>query len=186
MKDLYRGTLVRLTSETPEKMAEAFASWDRDTEMHRLADSEPAQFWSQKKLKEFLEKREEQEQAFRFMIRTMEDDKLIGQVSLWVNSWTHSEAWLGIVIGDRDYWGKGYGTDAMRLIVQYGFMELNLRRISLALHSYNTRALKSYEKVGFKMEGTMRGEVLREGKRTDSFFMGILREEWLAFLGAMS
>ena len=64
------------------------------------------------------------------------------------------------------------------------FIELNLRRISLGLHAYNERALKSYEKVGFKMEGRMRGEGWRDGVRYDSLWMGILREEWLALQGA--
>jgi RimJ/RimL family protein N-acetyltransferase len=67
----------------------------------------------------------------------------------------------------------------MRLIVQYGFIELNLRRISLGLHAYNERALKTYEKVGFKFEGRMHGEGLRDGVRFDSLWMGILREEWM-------
>jgi RimJ/RimL family protein N-acetyltransferase len=182
MKDLYRGALVRLASESPEALAQAFAKWGRDSEFHRLADSDPAQLWSEKKIKERIEKNSEKnlQQAFRFSIRALAEDKFIGVVSLWVRSWTDSEAWLGILVGERDYWSKGYGTDAMRLIVQYGFLELNLRRISLGLHAYNERALKSYEKVGFKLEGRMRGEGLRDGVRYDSLWMGILREEWLA------
>jgi len=186
MKDIYRGTLVRLGSESPEVMAKAFANWDRDTEMHRLADEDPAQLWSEKKLKEFIEKDGESknEHAFRFSIRTLAEDKLIGVVSLWVHSWTHSDASIGIIVGDREYWGKGYGTDAMRLIVQYGFVELNLRRISLGLHAYNEHALKSYLKVGFQLEGRTRGDGLRDGIRYDSLWMGILREEWLAMQAA--
>jgi RimJ/RimL family protein N-acetyltransferase len=181
MKDIYRGTLVRLCGESPEVMARAFVQWDRDTEMHRLADSDPAQLWSEKKLKEFIEKDgEKNDRAFRFAIRTLAEDKLIGAVSLWVNSWTHGDTWLGIIVGDREHWGKGFGTDAMRLIVQYGFIELNLRRITLGLHSYNPRALKSYQKVGFQLEGRTRGEGLRDGVRFDGLYMGILREEWLA------
>ncbi len=112
-------------------------------------------------------------------MRTLAEDKLIGATGL-VPNLVHGDAWVYIVVGDRDYWGKGYGTDAMRSIVQYGFVELNLRRITLGLHSYNPRALKSYEKVGFKMEGKMRGEGLRDGQRYDGFYMGILREEWLS------
>jgi RimJ/RimL family protein N-acetyltransferase len=187
MKDIYRGALVRLGNESPEVMAKAFLNWDHDTEVHRLADTDPAQLWSEKKLKEFIEKDGEKknEQAFRFSIRTLAEDKLIGIVSLWVHSWTHSDAWIGIIIGDREYWGKGYGTDAMYLIVQYGFVELNLRRISLGLHAYNERALKSYQKVGFELEGQMRGDGLRDGVRYDSLWMGILREEWLARQGAI-
>jgi len=181
MKDIYRGSLVRLSDESPEVLAKAFAKWDRDTEQRRLADDDPAQLWSEKKLKEFIEKRAENtSKSFRFSIRALEDDALIGGVGLWVNSWTHAETWLGISIGDRGYWSKGYGSDAMRLILQYGFLELNLRRISLGLHAYNERALKTYQKVGFQLEGRMRGEGLRDGVRYDSLWMGILREEWLA------
>ncbi len=181
MKDIYRGTLVRLSDDSPELLAKAFARWDRDTEQHRLADSDPAQLWSEKKIKEFQEKRAEtNSKSFRFSIHTLDEDKLIGGVGLWISSWTHAETWLGISIGERDYWGRGYGTDAMRLAVQYAFLELGLRRVSLGLHAYNERALKSYQKVGFKMEGRMRGEGLRDGVRYDSLWMGILREEWLA------
>lgn len=184
MKDIYRGNLVRLANESPEVMAQSFIRWDRDSEFHRLADADPSQMWSEKKIKEWMEKRMEKDgkDSFRFSIRTLEDDKFIGDVSIHP-IWSHSDAWVGIAIGERKYWGKGYGSDAMRLIVQYGFIELNLRRVSLALHSYNTRALKSYEKAGFKMEGAMRQDTLREGRRTDSYFMGILREEWLALQG---
>ncbi|NOT03484.1 MAG: GNAT family N-acetyltransferase [Anaerolineales bacterium] len=185
MKDLYRGTLVRLASESPETMSKSFVKWDRDSEAHRLGDSAPAHLWSEKKLKEFVEKNDDkQENAFRFAIRTLDEDKLIGVTSLWVQPWAHSDAWLGIYIGERDHWGRGFGTDAMRLIVQYGFCELNLRRITLGLHSYNVRALKSYLKVGFQMEGKIRSEGQRDGARYDGLYMGLLREEWDALQGA--
>jgi len=185
MKDLYRGSLVRLSDESPEVLAKAYVKWNQDTEQHRLADDDPAQLWSGKKLKEYIEKRaENRSRSFRFSIRTLAEDTLIGSVGLWIGSWTHAEAWMGISIGERDYWGKGYGTDAVRLILQYGFIELNLYRISLGLHAYNERALKSYEKAGFKMEGRMRGEGWRDGVHYDSLWMGILREEWFEQQGA--
>lgn len=179
MRDIFRGKLVRLSSETPEEMAKAFVRWDRDSEYHRLADSDPAQLWSVKKQQEWLEKREEGEKAFRFSIRTLEGNTLIGFTGIHP-IWEHADAWIGIAIGERDYWGKGYGTDAMHLIVQFGFLELNLKRVSLALHSYNERAFKAYQKVGFQLEGASREDILREGRRTHSLFMGLLREEWLA------
>lgn len=181
MKDIYRGALVRLAAESPETMAKAYIKWDVDSEFHRLADSAPAQLWSQKKLKEFIEKNDEKQgdNSFRFSIRTLENDLLIGGAGLWIQRWNLGDAWLGIFIGEREYWGKGYGSDAMRLLVAYGFSELNLRRITLGLHSYNERALKSYQKVGFQLEGRVRGEGMRDGVRYDSLYMGILREEWL-------
>jgi RimJ/RimL family protein N-acetyltransferase len=181
MKDIYRGSLVRLSSESPEMMAKTFIKWDHDSELHRLADGAPPRLWSEKKLKDFVEKSDEKQgdRNFRFSVRTLADDTLIGSTGLWLLRETQGDAWLGIFIGEREYWGKGYGTDAMRLIVGYGFSELNLRRITLGLHSYNERALKSYQKVGFQLEGRVRGEGMRDGVRYDGLYMGILREEWL-------
>jgi RimJ/RimL family protein N-acetyltransferase len=185
MRDIYRGKLVRLASEEAEVLGKAFTRWEQDSEYHRLANSRPAQLWSEKSTKEFFQKRmdEDSMRSIRFSIRTLAEDRLIGDVSIHPD-WAHGDAWMGIAIGERDYWSKGYGTDATRLIVQYGFLELNLHRISLALNSYNPRARRAYEKAGFRYEGTMRGDTLREGQRTDGIFMGILRREWLAQEGA--
>jgi RimJ/RimL family protein N-acetyltransferase len=181
MKDLFRGELVRLTSEEPEFRAKVEVNWQRDSEFHRLADGDPAELTSAKKIKEWIEKNVERDfnpSRYFFSIRALADDKLIGFLGLWLEL-IHSEVWVGIGIGERDYWGKGYGTDAMKLCLQYAFMELGAERVSLGLFEYNERALKSYEKAGFKLEGRMRQEILREGQRTDSLWMGVLRDEWL-------
>lgn len=179
MKDLYRGTLVRLSSFSADELAKAFARWDRDSFLHRLADTDPAQLRSEKKLKESLERREKDTRGRHFSLRTLAEDKLIGVIGLIPND-ARDDAWLYIAIYEEDYLGKGCGTDGMRLITQYGFLELGLRRISLGLNSYNERALRAYQKVGFQPEGGIRGEVLKDGKRYDGLFMGVLREEWFA------
>ena len=181
MKDLFRGALVRLTAEEPETFAKADVRWQRDSEFMRLADANPIRFSSEKKRKEDIEKRMEQgpqPEQYSFAVRTLAEDKLIGFLSLWVDL-PHSVGWVGLGIGERDFWSKGYGTEMMKLCLQYAFLELGLQRVSLGLHSYNPRALRSYEKAGFHMEGRTRQDVLHEGKRTDTLWMGILREEWL-------
>ena len=181
MKDLFRGELVRLTIEEPDVAAAAEARWQRDSEFVRLADSDPIRFTSEKKLKEWYEKRAEkgpEPERYPFSVRTLAEDKLIGFFGLFVDL-IHSEAWVGIGIGERDFWSKGYGTDMMNVCLRYAFLELGVQRVSLGLHEYNPRALRSYEKAGFQLEGRTRKDVLREGKRTDTLWMGILREEWL-------
>ncbi len=85
---------------------------------------------------------------------------------------------MGISIGEKEYWGKGYGTDAMRVVLRYAFTELNLHRVSLTVFEYNPRAIRSYEKAGFTLEGREREAVFRSGKRTDMIYMGVLREDW--------
>ena len=182
MKDLFRGELVRMTAEEPDFVAKSEVRWQRDSEFVRLADNNPILFNSEKKIKEWNEKRNEkgpQPERFGFNIRTLDGDKLIGFFGLYVEL-THSEGWVGIGIGERDFWSKGYGTDAMKLCLRYAFLELGLQRVALGLHGYNSRALRSYEKAGFTLEGRTRQDVLREGKRTDTLWMGILRDEWLA------
>ena len=182
MNDLFRGELVRLTLEEPETMAKAEVRWQRDSEFVRLADSDPVRLSSEKKIKEwFTENRVDkgpQPESYSFSVRTLADDKLIGFFGLWVDL-IHSVAWVGIGIGERDFWGKGYGTEMMKLCLRYAFTELCVHRVSLGLHEYNPRALRSYEKAGFRLEGRTRKDMMREGKRSDTLWMGILREEWL-------
>ena len=182
MRDLFHGELVRITAEEPETYAKSEIHWHRDSEFVRLADSDPIQLSSEKKIKEWAEKRFEkglQPDRYSFTVRTLNEDKLIGFLGLGINL-IHSEAWVGIGIGEREFWGKGYGTDMMKLCLQYVFTELCVERVSLGLHEYNPRALRSYEKCGFRLEGRTRQDIMREGRRTDTLWMGILREEWEA------
>lgn len=182
MKDLFRGELVRFTLEEPEASARTEVRWQRDTEFIRLADSDPSQLSSEKKIKEWFEKQSEdgfKPERYSFSVRTLDGDQYIGSLGMWVDL-IHSEAWVGLGIGEREFWSRGYGSDMMRLCQRYVFAELGLQRLSLGLHEYNPRALRSYEKCGFRLEGRTRKDLMREGKRYDSLWMGILREEWLA------
>ncbi len=181
MQDLFRGELVRFTFEEPDVRARAELRWQRDSEYVRLADNDPARLSSGKKIREWFDKQVEdgpQPGRYSFSVRTLEGDRYIGFIGLGVDL-IHGEAWVGLGIGDRALWSKGYGTDMLKLCLRYVFSELGLERLSLALHEYNPRALRSYEKCGFRLEGCTRKDVLREGRRTDTLWMGILREEWL-------
>ncbi len=117
---------------------------------------------------------------FTFAIRTLHHNLLIGSTSIQSLDWKNRCAMFGIAIGDPNYWGQGYGTDATRVILRYAFLELNLHRIELNVYSINTRAIKSYEKVGFTLEGTKRQAAFRDGQYFDIYIMGILRDEWRA------
>jgi len=85
---------------------------------------------------------------------------------------------FGILIGERDAWGKGYGPEAARLVLEYGFGELNLHRISLCVHADNERAIRAYEKVGFRREGVLRDAYYRHGRYHDTLIMAVLASEW--------
>jgi len=180
--DLFTGQLVRLAAINPEADAAWFARWDRDTEYIRLLDGAPFRLIPVKKVKEEIEKEIEENaaNACLFVVRTLADDRLIGFVELEGIRWPHGDTFVGIGLGDRDYWGKGYGTDAMKIVLRYAFTELNLQRVSLDVFGYNERALRSYQKAGFVIEGRQRQLLLRNGQRFDCIYMGVLRNEWLA------
>ena len=114
----------------------------------------------------------------KFSIITLKDDKLIGWISLDDINYIHSTASLGIVIGEKEYLNQGYGTEAIMLIIDYGFNYLNLHRISLQLMSFNERALKCYQKCGFKQTGILREDTFINGKYYDSICMDILENEF--------
>jgi RimJ/RimL family protein N-acetyltransferase len=85
---------------------------------------------------------------------------------------------VGILIGDKTYWNKGYGTEALKLLLKHGFETLNLNRIFLRVYEDNPRAIHCYEKVGFVHEGRMRQGRFTKGQFVDILFMSVLREEW--------
>jgi RimJ/RimL family protein N-acetyltransferase len=94
-------------------------------------------------------------------------------------NWPGRDAFVGLGIGEPEYWNKGYGTDVMNTLLRFAFTEINLRRVTLTVFEYNPRAIRSYEKAGFRHEGRKRQLLNREGKRWDELYMGILREEWM-------
>jgi RimJ/RimL family protein N-acetyltransferase len=179
--NIFRGDLVHLTAEDPETAGKALAGWGRDSEYMRLQDFGPLRLWSAKKIQAWRENGLERSDqgVYYFGVRTIQEDRLIGFIYLVGVSWTHGDTWMGIGLGDREYWGKGYGTDAIRVILRYAFTELNLRRVTLVVFAYNPRAIKSYQKTGFKVEGQLRQHLARDGQRNDMIVMGVLREEWM-------
>ncbi len=104
----------------------------------------------------------------------------IGEVSYRDMDLVAGTAVLGIMIGDKSYWGQGYGTDAVRALCRFLFDRFRLRRIQLDTWAGNERAIKSYTKVGFQIEGRLRDAALVNGQPMDQIVMGLLRSEFVA------
>jgi RimJ/RimL family protein N-acetyltransferase len=115
-----------------------------------------------------------------FVIEAIEGDlsKPIGSTGLDNISARDHNATFGIAIGDKDYWSKGCGTEAARLLVNYGFEQLNLHRINSSAIAFNERSVRMHKSVGFKEEGRRRECIFKNGKLQDEVTFGILREEW--------
>lgn len=179
-RQLFSGDLTRLVAFDPDRGGELYAEWYGDSEFTRYYDFPPVRPRNLKRTQKRL--REDRDalarHVARFHIQTLVDGLTIGECELERSPIPFDEAWVAIAIGNRAYWSRGYGSDALRQLLAFGFLEWNVHRITLAVFDYNPRAIRSYEKVGFKTEGRNRALVNRGGTRCDNVCMGILRSEW--------
>jgi len=114
----------------------------------------------------------------RLAICLTETNKHIGNISLTSINWINRSAEYSIFIGEKEEWGKGYAGDASRLILDYGFKELNLHRIHLTVQIDNQRARKLYQGMGFTEEGVLRESVYKNGVYMDMISMSVLKSEY--------
>lgn len=174
---LFIGKKIRLTAMTPDDV-NIITAWYHDSEFVRLMDSSPAYPRPQKKWEKWLDERHEEKDVYILAIRPLNDDKLLGWLELDGISWTNGTASLGIGIGEAAERGKGYGGEAITLLLDFAFAELNLHRVQLTVFAYNARALRLYEYLGFTREGVFREFLKRDGQRYDMILYGMLNHEW--------
>ncbi|MEP6680417.1 MAG: GNAT family protein [Chloroflexota bacterium] len=117
---------------------------------------------------------------YHFVICLIADGRPIGTAGLHDIQERTGKAEFGIAIGETDEWGKGYGTDALNAICDFGFGELRLERIELRVYAENERGRRAYFKAGFLHEGTLRRAHFARGQHQDVDVMSQLRDEWLA------
>jgi RimJ/RimL family protein N-acetyltransferase len=115
-----------------------------------------------------------------FVIEAVDGEtaKPIGTIGLHGILTKDHSASFGIAIGEKDYWNKGCGTEAARLLIKYGFEQLNLHRIYSSAHAFNERSLRLHRRVGFKEEGRRREARFKNGVYCDEVEFGLLRDEW--------
>ena len=165
-----------------EKDAEIEARWTHDAEYMRLLSPETAMPQSAAQIKKRYEKiekeQDEKKNLFYFTLRMRSDDRLVGFGRLYWIDWSNSGGLVQLGIGDSNDRHKGYGTEALHLLLRYTFDELNLYRLSAFIAEYNPVALHLFAKAGFVEEVRRRKALDRDGKRWDLIQMGLLQEEW--------
>lgn len=162
--------------------AERYRRWRADAEPMGLAGWHERAPLSLAQVEERITRLAEEQgkELVTFLICLVADDRPIGEVMLVDLDQRNGSAQLGIFIGEAEEWGKGYGTDAVHAIVDFGFAELRLERIWLNVWTENPRAQRAYEKAGFVHEGTIRHDRFEHGAHTSGHVMSILRDEWTA------
>ncbi|WP_326559182.1 GNAT family N-acetyltransferase [Micromonospora sp. NBC_01796] len=169
------GNLVKLRAMEPSD-AEALWRWNHDPEVMRWMDDGYAQTLT--RVTTWMQERPRNDYGdVLFGIEVVENTRLIGLVRLHGAEPETGCADLDIYLGEKDYWGKGYATDAMRTVCRYGFDKMRLHKITLTVVAENHAAHHVYRKVGFVDEGRLRQTFRRDGKWHDKFTMGLLEGE---------
>jgi RimJ/RimL family protein N-acetyltransferase len=128
--------------------------------------------------REYLESLGKNGKDYNFGIVAKDGDRLIGSTALRDIDPVARSATFGILIGEVDLHGQGYGTEATQLALKFAFCELNLHRLQLSVFGNNWRAIRVYQKAGFVSEGCLRQAAYRDGQYVDEYRFAILREEW--------
>lgn len=152
--------------------------WSKDPELRGLiGEIEPM---SEAEAEAFFQRVQTGPDRLWFMVVRRSDDRPIGETGLlrMFPAWRTTD--LSLMLGERDVWGQGYGTEAIRLLLDYAFGVLNMHRVSVGVVGFNERALRFYEKVGFLREGVQRDGYYYEGRFYDFVMMSILEDEYRA------
>lgn len=178
IKTILKGKKVILR---PLKISDAvnFCKWLGDLEVTKFLSIYDQPAPTLKEERDWVKRAQKSKDNLRLAIETI-DGRHIGIVSLRDIKNPNKHAEYGIIIGDKEYWGQGFGTETCKLIVDYGFRKLKLHRIYLTCIAYNVRGQKSYAKAGFKIEGRLREQIYRDGFFHDEIYMGLLKEEYLS------
>ena len=172
------GKRIRLRAVEPGDV-ESFHAWVNDPEVTRgLAMYLPYSLADEKNWFDGLAKRDMREKPLAIEIKKGRAWKLIGNCGVFDIDSTARSAELGIMIGDKSEWNKGYGSETMSLLLRHCFETLNMNRVSLRVYTANVRAVRAYEKAGFQMEGRLREAVYKNGKYDDVLVMSVLRADW--------
>ncbi len=171
-----QGKLVRLRGYEKSD-ADAMLRWASDEEVTRWLGPPnlPASRAQQEKFIEMASA--STDDAKFFAIETL-DGELVGDCGLRFINWKSRKAEFFITIGEKQFWDKGLGSDAVRIVTRLAFEKMNLNRLWLTVLVDNSRAVRCYEKCGFVHEGLLRQESYVDGKYRDVFMMGLLRADY--------
>jgi len=172
------GDLVRLRAIERTDI-ERFRVWLNDPEViEGLVIYTPLSLTDEEDWFDNIRKRPMDERPMTIEVQQDAEWIAVGNCSFFDIDWRCRAAKLGIFIGDKSFWNKGYGTKVMQLLLKHGFETLNLNRIALDVYENNPRAIRAYEKAGFRLEGKKRQAMYKAGRYMDVLIMSVLREEW--------
>jgi RimJ/RimL family protein N-acetyltransferase len=174
--DQIEGDSVVLRRHGPGNLP-AFRRWYTDPEVARLARYQDGPMRLDE-IDRFFQVRALGPDSLAMAIHVREGDRLIGSCAFSQLDGDNGSAIYHITIGEKDAWGRGYGTEATALMLDHAFGTLGLHRIGLTVFEFNERAIRAYRRCGFQIEGRAREAIWRDGRWWDEVSMSVLASEW--------
>ncbi len=176
--DRLDGALVVLRRHVPDNLR-AFERWYADPEVARLTRYQDGPM-RREEIERFFAARVVGHDSLALAIHERTTNRLVGSCAFSQLDGENGSALYHITIGEKDAWGRGYGTEATKLMLEHAFGTLRLHRIALAVFEFNERAIRAYRACGFIVEGRAREAIWRDGRWWDEITMSVLDQEWMS------
>jgi RimJ/RimL family protein N-acetyltransferase len=172
------GTQIVLRRHVPANQ-KAFERWYADPDVARLTRYQDGPM-RRDEIERFFAARVVGPDSLALAVHVKSSGRLVGTCAFSQLDGDNGSALYHITIGEKDVWGRGYGTEATRLMLDHAFNTLGLHRVALSVFEFNTRAIRSYRRCGFQLEGRAREAIWREGRWWDEISMSVLEPDWIA------
>lgn len=157
----------------------AYGKWLNDPEVNAYLETRFL-LWTPEQMETYVMSMEGNKNEFFFAICSNENERHIGNIKLGPVSWPHRNADVSLIIGEKEYWGKGVGTEAICLVVGFAFIELGLEKLKSGCYAANRASARAFENNGFIQEGLLRQHCWSRGKREDVLVYGLIRTDYEA------
>ena len=165
------GEQIRLRDVRTEDSGGAYVRWMNDPETIRYTESRFASF-SVSDIRSYIESTRKDNRSIFLAITTRPSGRHIGNIKLGSVDWHHLPADIGLIIGEKDCWGKGFGTEAIALLSAYAFATIGLHKLSAGVYAPNTGCIKAFQRAGFTQEGLLRNQCRLEDAYVDVVVLG--------------
>ena len=157
-----------------------YLDWLNDEEVTRYLTGVRHSPVTKDYLLDYIQSMAQSNKDILFAIHDAESKEFIGTSHFGPIDWLNRSAAIGILIGNKRYWGKGYGTEAIRLVLDYAFKSLNLQKITAGIVAIHQPSIKAFKKAGFENESQAKGHLFLDGKYYDYIYMGINHDDFLS------
>lgn len=174
---LITGERIYLRKVKESDVKSNYYRWMNDPEVTRFLEN-GVQRYSVESLNAYVKEKNKDSSNLFLAIIINDGNQHIGNIKLGPINWTHSYGDIGIIIGEKEQWGKGYATEAISLFVKYAFNTLNLHKITAGCTELNLGSLKAFQKNGFKIEGVRKKQFFWKGRYFNGILLGLLNNNY--------